>query len=233
MKHIELIEEIKILKQLQCKSFLSHGAARMVFECPFSVIQMLNLEKTKDYVIKLAVGLGGFNQNQNELTCFNNAVENGIECLAPIVAYGLYVEIMEAVQIPGEFRDFIDDCCDGGDVFNYCHEYEIDVSAETCDDIYNAFETLNEYFGYTSDNGQLGLLNDGTVVAYDYGFFRDGDCCQTTPATEDMSCNEDCWNTYFEMILENLIEAMEDGQNYLTTEQAANIADQCEDCLYL
>ena len=53
---------------------------------------------------------------------------------------------------------------------------EYDYSEDDCRVMYNAIQMLHEINGYTCDNGQIGFsCNDGSIVAYDYGYEVDSD----------------------------------------------------------
>ena len=102
-------QERFILKQLEdCEPF-DHGASRACFECPTEIVKALGLNTEYEYIIKLAMGLGGLSQNQLEILTYQQYGES--HPLAQIFAAGRYVEIMEKLEIEYDFRDFVDEDC--------------------------------------------------------------------------------------------------------------------------
>ena len=102
-------QERFILKQLEdCKPF-DNGASRICFECPTEIVEALGLNTEYEYIIKLAMGLGGLSQNQLEILTYQQYGES--HPLAQIFAAGRYVEIMEKLEIEYDFRDFVDEDC--------------------------------------------------------------------------------------------------------------------------
>lgn len=161
-------QERFILKQLEnCKPF-DHGASRACFECPTEIVKHLGLNVEYEYIIKLAVGLGGLSQNQLEILTYQQYGES--HPLAQIFAAGRYVEIMEKLEIEYDFRDFVDNDCYFCEDDNSGEEYW-GFNEEIASEVEVAVELLSDLFGQTNDNGQIGYSNlSGTYVSYDYGF---------------------------------------------------------------
>lgn len=160
-------QERFILKQLEgCEPF-DNGASRVCFECPTEVVKHLGLNAEYEYIIKLAMGLGGLSQNQLEILTYQQYGES--HPLAQIFAAGRYVEIMEKLEIEYDFRDFVDEDCyfcedDSGEEYWGFNE-------EVASQVTVVVELLSDLFGQTNDNGQIGYSNlSGTYVSYDYGF---------------------------------------------------------------
>lgn len=193
MIQLTLEQEKNILNSIKHDRPLGNGAARIVYDLDLEAWDSLGLkEQPFDLVVKVAVGLGGLQQNKREREIFE---DYGDEFpLAVLVAYGRYINVMESVVI-----DHRIDCdlCDEFDMdaFEYCAWYEERIEAqealntkegfETAETIKNkmltkeqayaaeeAFQTLCYEFGDTRDNAQLGWSTDGGVVCYDYGFDR-------------------------------------------------------------
>ena len=147
------------------------------------------------YVIKVALGVGGMNQNMREVKAF---LEYGFKYpLAHIYRSGKFVEVMEVVDIiDPEYRDseIYDYGCfeDYYDMLNNVEgayqEYLSDLDPETEEDNFEFNDSqayfkksevlkvweisceLADIFGETSDNLQLGYNNQGVLVCYDYGY---------------------------------------------------------------
>lgn len=160
-------QERFILKQLESCEPFDNGASRVCFECPTEIVKFLGLNAEYEYIIKLAMGLGGLSQNQLEILTYQQYGES--HPLAQIFAAGRYVEIMEKLEIEYDFRDFVDEDCyfcedDRGEEYWGFNE-------EIASQVQVAVELLSDLFGQTNDNGQIGYSNlSGTYVSYDYGF---------------------------------------------------------------
>ena len=106
-------EEIVILKMLDIEDNLGYGSSRFVIECPIAVYNYLSLDKSTRYVIKLAIGHGGFNQHEREVEVWTECHNKNF--LAEIVAAGHFISIMEEVEV-----------CDYMDFAEYVGEYNED-----------------------------------------------------------------------------------------------------------
>lgn len=101
-------------------------------------------------VIKIAFDEQGCAQNINEVMLFQ---EQGDKHLATIYAYGKYVIIMEEVE-----PQIID------------MAYSL-LTPKGISQVEQVLEVLEETFGYTDDNNQIGWSSQKQrYVAYDYGF---------------------------------------------------------------
>ena len=177
--------EIKLLSNEQEAAILNliadkyrcedNGASRMVFLVDTKdLIQIgLKLFENYKYVVKVSIGIAGINQSRIEASAFERFGASGEYPLAPISYIGHYVEIMDRVKPIDLARDY---ACDDEDDFINAMLEEYDYSEDDCRVMYNAIQMLHEINGHTSDNGQIGFsCNDGSIVAYDYGFEADSD----------------------------------------------------------
>ena len=153
----------------------SNGASRMVFLVDTKdLIQIgLKLFENYKYVVKVSIGIAGINQSRIEASAFERFGASGEYPLASISYIGHYVEIMDRVKPISLARDY---ACDDEDDFIDAMLEEYDYSEDDCRVMYNVIQMLHEINGYTSDNGQIGFsCNDGSIVAYDYGYETDSD----------------------------------------------------------
>lgn len=169
-------EEKTILSQLMSCEEIGQGSSRTVFRPNDELCKMPFFQKHPNCVIKLGYGCGGWVQNNRELkffTKFGNSAP-----LAWIYAYGQSIIIMEEVGGLGLDRDSIDEAwncgCDADEFVDTIYEWYGDDDEELDErllySIYYAYSDLTELFGCTEDNSQIGLTDDGRVVAYDYGY---------------------------------------------------------------
>lgn len=177
--------EIKLLSNEQEAAILNliadkyrcedNGASRMVFMIDTKdLIQTgLKLFENYKYVVKVSIGIAGINQSRIEASAFERFGASGEYPLAPISYIGHYVEIMDRVEPIELARDY---ACDDEEDFIDAMLEEYDYSEDDCRLMYNAIQMLHGINGHTSDNGQIGFsCNDGSIVAYDYGFEADSD----------------------------------------------------------
>ena len=156
-----------IADKYRCKD---NGASRMVFLVDTKdLIQIgLKLFENYKYVVKVSIGIAGINQSRIEASDFERFGASGEYPLASISYTGHYVEIMDRVEPIELARHYASD--DEDDFINAMLE-EYDYSEYDCRVMYNTIQMLHEINGYTSDNVQIGFsCNDGSIVAYDYGF---------------------------------------------------------------
>ena len=143
--------------------FIGSGSSRVVFHCTDELAEYLKLPaQDEKYIVKIAMGQGGIEQMRVEVETFIEYGDTG--AFAEIVATGRYVEIMEYV----ETADFSDAAEENWGPASIQDEY--DVSKLEADSIFETIETLEEIFGHTADNGQLGKTLNDYWVAFDYGF---------------------------------------------------------------
>lgn len=177
--------EIKLLSNEQEAAILNliadkyrcedNGASRMVFLVDTKdLIQIgLKLFENYKYVVKVSIGIAGINQSRIEASVFERFGASREYPLASISYIGHYVEIMDRVEPIELARDY---ACDDEDDFINAMLEEYDYSEDDCRIMYNTIQMLHEINGHTSDNGQIGFsCNDGSIVAYDYGFEADSD----------------------------------------------------------
>lgn len=177
--------EIKLLSNEQEAAILNliadnykceaNGASRMVFLIDTDELLNIGLKLNSDYqyVVKVAIGIAGINQTRIETSAYERFGASGEYPLAPIPYMGHYVEIMDRVDPIYLARDY---ACDDEDYFIEAMLDETDYSEDECRLMYNVIEMLHEINGHTSDNGQIGFsYNDGSIVAYDYGYETDSD----------------------------------------------------------
>lgn len=219
-------QERFILKQLEgCEPF-DHGASRACFECSTEIVKALGLNAEYEYIIKLAMGLGGLSQNQLEILTYQQYGES--HPLAQIFAAGRYVEIMEKLEIEYDFRDFVDNDCYFCEDDNSGEEYW-GFNEEIASEVAVAIELLNDLFGQTNDNGQIGYSNlSGTYVSYDYGF-------TTEKYRDDQMSDLSDYIFYDEVNLRNylreLSDILEQEEELLGSIEKA-LLDKCENCEY-
>lgn len=161
-----------IADKYQCED---NGASRMVFLVDTKdLIQIgLKLFENYEYVVKVSIGIAGINQSRIEASAFERFGASGEYPLASISYIGHYVEIMDRVEPIELARDY---ACDDEDDFINAMLEEYDYSEDDCRVMYNTIQMLHEINGHTSDNGQIGFsCNDGSIVAYDYGYEVDSD----------------------------------------------------------
>lgn len=161
-----------IADKYQCED---NGASRMVFLVDTKdLIQIgLKLFENYEYVVKVSIGIAGINQSRIEASAFERFGASGEYPLASISYIGHYVEIMDRVEPIELDRDH---ACDDEDNFIDAMLEEYDYSEDDCRVMYNVIQMLHEINGHTSDNGQIGFsCNDGSIVAYDYGWEVDSD----------------------------------------------------------
>lgn len=199
-------QEKEILKQVPYCKFIGNGASRIVVECPQDICD--EYCGGNPAVIKVAIGLGGINQMNLEVDTYISYGE--YYNLATIYASGLCVEIMEKMSHTYEVCDFLE--WDNED--EYATEDAIntfmgwfDVSEEIAADLFNVAYSLCDIFGYTNDNGQLGVNGDGRVVAYDYGFESNSDSTQTCDLIYELVYHDDNWEKYLELVRNNIDDA--------------------------
>ncbi len=186
--------------------YIGNGSSRIVLKTPSTIIEKYyktwGLDLNREYVIKIAAGLGGKTQMDNEIEAYENYGELP---LASIPAYGDFVEIMEKVErvdtsfygdagwygfyyakdlykFFGEGREFGDvdkTAYSSQELCQIVFEKHPEMRAEADDfmarqdKISRAVEILDDYLGHTTDNEQLGSNADGDIVCYDYGFKGD------------------------------------------------------------
>lgn len=169
------------------------GAARMVFELDKALQHDMGLDMDRDYVIKIPMGIGGYRQTQLEIKTY---LEYGNSYpLAEIAAYGHFVEIMEKVDVE-DYRDFADSYSSVEDYIDdtlerYNDETDEDFekrykeATKTMEEVADVISQLENLFGCTGDNGQIGKDRFGYYVAYDYGFTTEESSCSQTSNISD------------------------------------------------
>lgn len=170
MRKLTIEEEIKVLETLSQDTFMASGSARCTYFCLPKLADFLGLSNKNAYVIKLGCGTGGFTQNKQEIEMYRDYQAK--DHLAEIVAYGFFVEIMEAVGVR--------DCSDCGCLYDgvLSREKLVDdlMKLFSEEDAYAAADTilfLTDILGTSADNGQLGITEDNRIVSFDYGFRPD------------------------------------------------------------
>ena len=142
-------EKIIIDKLLKRKAeFLNYGSSRVVF--PW----------TDDKIVKIALTEEGIKQNKNELRVFTDCEEDDI--LSNIYAYGKIVLVCEKcdLEVDADFEDYLEL------LDNLYNEGKTEVSAK----VQKAVDYLNNHYGNTDDNYQIGYNRKGFLVCLDYGF---------------------------------------------------------------
>ena len=215
-----LTENIKVLTHEQEKTILSYvmdlntedaGCARMIFPLSTELANKIGLDITFPCIVKVAMGIGGYRQNQLEIKTFLE------QCnylpLAEITAYGRFVEIMERVEVE-DWRDFYDNYCDVDDYMCEIEQKE-DESDEEFQERYdrtynnavkavNTIDCLNDFFGETGDNGQIGINRFGEFVAYDYGYTTSRTTDEQVSDVSDAVYDKDDRNSYIQGLFDLL-----------------------------
>ena len=195
---LETEQEIKILKVLDDQDIFSAGCARVCLNCTKQILEIVGYdnENPDNYILKLACGAGGLKQTQAEIKCF---LEHKYAPLAKILAYGRYIEIMERVDVC-DYSDMADDYDEDCSFADYLEsndeEYSDDEKCRMAEQAWEAIGILTRVFGYTADNGQLGINSQGKVVAYDYGYQAHVEFSQVSDLTEYVSNNIDTFYVY-------------------------------------
>ena len=168
-KHLTLEQETKLLYIIAEKyDYLDNGASRVVFNMDNVDFDKcgIKLPNNKNYVVKVAIGTGGINQNYFEVHNYINYGED--YPLAAIYYYGKYVEIMEYVDVIPEATNFDDD---DEEFFEYMQDSK--YSTSEVQEMIDAIRSLEDINGCTLDNTQVGFDSNNNVVSYDYGFVAD------------------------------------------------------------
>lgn len=199
MKRLNKIEEKQIiLKALDVDEYLGKGSSRAVYSLGDGTC------------VKIANDVRGQFQNKTEIEAFR---EHGRERLAEIFAYGKYIVVMEQVDAYENIEEIVNDfeyaednyydeeeehyyklrenglCSDDEDwkpfpEFSW-QKVEVDgLDATQYRQVLKLKNWMDENFGYTDDNYQMGVRDDGTFVSYDYGYM---------PENHDMSVSEKLW----------------------------------------
>ena len=149
-RHLTSYQERKIIEKLiiDKTSHLNYGSSRIVF--PYQ----------NDKVIKIALSDEGFRQNRAEVNTY-------LECdrdntLANIFAYGHAIIIAERCE-------FLVDA-DEDEAWDLINNLSDDGKEEIADYLEDTLQYLNDRYGLTSDNYQLGKNHKGYIVSLDYGF---------------------------------------------------------------
>lgn len=188
-------QEKNIIQACINKESVGQGASRIVYQFFGHEINTLCgqiiMNDSNVCVVKIAIGLAGVNQNDNEVSLFLDYQQDIDSPLAAIYAYGEFVEIMTDVDtsISWICRDY---ALDEFDVFEeavssemhnvFCRD-GVEVHNHVVD-AYETIEKLHNYLGRTSDNGQIGYdWNTCKWVAFDYGYITDSD----RPLCSDLS----------------------------------------------
>lgn len=190
---------------------ISYGSSRVVLfpneENMKKICELAQVKIPFDFVIKIALGEGGYNQSQREITSYEKHGDS--YPLGEIYAYGAVLEFMVRVEPVDEmYRNY--DGYDCEQLFNviyhsdddnwsqedYYRDDEDKAKIREHEFIWSAMCSLEDLFGVTGDNGQVGIDSNGHYVAYDYGFDAGssesevwsssiGDSCITTEILRD------------------------------------------------
>ena len=170
-------EALLVLHTVDFSAIINHGSSRAVYDCFYG---------GKNCVIKIGLDDGGHNQNVLECSVYERFGDSGK--LAEIYArYGNVFLVCEKVEvISSDFAETVLEWGDDADANVTVWEedgYERVVplweradfsSEEECQALINKMRDvyclLEDIQGSTSDNEQLGINENGDVVAYDYGY---------------------------------------------------------------
>lgn len=210
------IQEIALLNLLaQRYDVTDHGAARLVYTVDNEDLAECGIAVERDcrYVVKVAIGLAGLNQNEIEA---NTYCEHGDGApLARIVYVGRYLEVMERVyHIEGcdsfnDLRGYADYIDNSEDEFIAIILGYHDISTSDAKKIYAVISMLTSLFGQTNDNGQLGVTLDGRIVAFDYGYMVDSDMRLCSELAEMAEMDD---SNFVADYLKKLIDAVRGGE---------------------
>lgn len=223
-------QEQFVLNSILTLTAIDGGASRVVYKCPHQVKEYLNLDSSREYVIKLCVGMAGYNQQNAEVAMYQ---DYGNEHLAEIVAIGCFVEIMEFVDVlDPELREFTSYI---GDADDFCYEefekfiyrYSVDLDESYCPDTYDTISFLCDKLGWSGDNGQVGITDDGRIVAYDYGYDLGEGGTKCTGYTSSIQYQ----NKYQLYFLGRLYQFLEGKTDYLTSAEIKTAAREIENDL--
>ena len=190
---------------------ISYGSSRVVLypnqKDMGKICELAQINIPSDFVIKIALGGGGYNQSQREITSYEKHGEN--YPLGEVYACGAVLEFMARVEpVEEEYRNYDSYDCErlfnmiyhGDDnnwsQENYYRDDEDKAKIREHEFIWSAICSLEDLFGVTGDNGQVGIDSNGHYVAYDYGFDAGssesevwsssiGDSCITTEILRD------------------------------------------------
>lgn len=234
MKTIKLLssEQEKALLRMLVEKYTAdaNGASRIVFLVDSSDIQGcgIDVDINRDYVIKVAIGLAGINQNGVESNAYRYYGET--YALAEVPYIGHYIEIMEAVEV-WDLRGTFDD--------NYDYFYEImhenyDFDEDRVREFYDVVLSMEDINGYTSDNAQVGINKEGRVVAFDYGFDNNTDerFCSTISQWTDFDSDVETTERYLNALVDLIDaedEAVDELERSLCKELGAYFYDDEED----
>ena len=229
-----IMTELKLLNNEQEKQILDclasgylpigHGASRFVF--PIDTKQLieagLELDINKRYVVKVAIGIAGINQNNVESTVFRY---NGSEYLAEIPYIGHYVEIMEYVEpLPDSVRNWADEYY----FEDFYEQVADDLTKSEASRCFDVIQELNNINGCTSDNGQLGYNDNGDIVAYDYGYLSESDEVQCSDLLECIDPDSAEQISAYLLAIKNIIAADEDAMSILEAQYMDKIQENIE-----
>ena len=229
-----IMTELKLLNNEQEKQILDclasgylpigHGASRFVF--PIDTKQLieagLELDINKRYVVKVAIGIAGINQNNVESTVFRY---NGSEYLAEIPYIGHYVEIMEYVEpLPDSVRNWADEYY----FEDFYENVEDDLTKSEASRCFDVIQELNSINGCTSDNGQLGYNDNGDIVAYDYGYLSESDEVQCSDLLQCIDPDSAEQMAHYLLAIKDIIAADEDAMSILEAQYMDKIQENIE-----
>ena len=175
---LTLQQEADILEGLSEWECDAHGAARIVFlNCRDIVVNAgVQIPNGVQVVVKVSIGIGGMNQTVRETRVYLESIRGDYDDkplpLARLFAYGRIIEVMEQVE-HYDYDWLLDEWEpeDGDKGFGYHGvEFQTEADKQLFFDAYYAFERLNDCFGYTSDNTQMGIDHNGHPVCYDWGY---------------------------------------------------------------
>lgn len=138
-------EELAVLAAINPDDELDHGTSRVVYALG-------------DYVVKIAMSVGGVTQNKTEYKFYKDYCRHGV--FANLYAHGKMINIMERL-----------DDCDYYELERWWDEEDEDEWEfnTRIDEVINTANDLTDYSG--GDNGQIGYSQlDDCYKLYDYGY---------------------------------------------------------------
>jgi len=229
MKHLTTEEQVKILKILAEREIFANGNGRMLFALNenenadlFEILPELEIDKR--YVVKVAIGFGGLQQNENEAAMYKD--HHDYYPLAHIYYSGKYLLIMEEVDTEEyddydmyDYADYDEDPMDcAANYLDYCcsmdsDDIDYENTLKDCAERISCMQALNDLIGVTSDNAQIGYSRyQKKYVAYDYGFNPGESVDRQTSNLSSAIRDADFLNTYCLQLVEVIENDINDDE---------------------
>ena len=220
-------QQKNILKELLKGHMNDRGNARMVFQLNkeenaevFNFVPELDTEI--EYVVKVAIGFGGFQQNRQEYETFMREKDAP---LAEIFAYSQFIVIAEKVDVEEDFEladyvteESISEPRETAIEYIEWSGFDYDCESDYQDNIQRyaqkieCIAQLHSMFGETNDNGQIGYSErQGRYVAYDYGYNTNDSVDNQTSDLAYETEDKDFFDEYLGQVIEIIDCDEQDG----------------------